>query len=733
MSGSRDGSAVGDEGQTVTRRGSRSGTRGRAVRRGATVALAAVLAGLPTGALAAPAPPADGDSEDLYLVTLAGPGTAGGHSALPDLLAALPLRAEQESVLDTVGAPEPVYRWTTALNGVAVHLSKAQADDLSGDPRVAVVERNAVRPLAERSAATGVLGTGSRTRGGSGVVIGVVDSGIWPDSPVFSAVPGLGKAPRGFDGACESGEGWSATTCNRKLVGARWFVRGFGTDRLRSSSSLSPLDDDGHGTQMASIAAGNPEVSAQVRGQRLGTYAGVAPQARLAVYKACWTAPDPDDDGCATADLVTAIDEATADGVDVLNLAVGGPAEFDTVERALLGAAEADIVVVGAAGNRARAAAAHVSPWVTTVGATTGTVRRGQVVAGQGVRLTGAMAAARAVGPARAVVAADVPAEDATRSVARVCTPGSLDASRVSGRIVLCDRGVIGRVDKSAAVAQADGAGMVLANVVPGNLVADFHSVPTVHVDRTAGRELKQWLTAHPDDRVSLEPLGRERTAPRVASWSSSGDPDGVVVKPDVVALGSGVLGAVPPAEHGLQWDLVSGTSAATAATSGVAALLASRHDDWSAAAVRSALTTTARRLAGQAVLRGGAGRVEPEAALRPGLVYDVSPGDYRAWLTGALEGDLNTPSILLPDDAETTRRTITNVTGRRLYFSSRASGFDRHAVRVTPAAVRLGPGESATFTVTVDRTGVQPLDDGWVSWRGATGTVTRIPVVISR
>ncbi|WP_085873153.1 MULTISPECIES: S8 family serine peptidase [unclassified Nocardioides] len=705
-----------------------------AVRRAA--AAVAVACALSAAALVASGPALAGEPgpDHLYLVTLVSPGTAASRPGVPDLVAGSALRAEQESVLAGVGSPVPVYRWTTALNGVAVHLTRDEAAELTADPRVALVEKNAVRPLAGRSGPTRSLGAESQTRGGAGVVIGVVDSGIWPDSPVFSAVPGMGRAPKDFQGQCETGEGWPASTCNRKLVGARWFVDGFGVDRLRSSSSLSPADDDGHGSQMASIAAGNAGVTARVHGQRVGTYAGVAPQARLAVYKACWTAPDPDDDGCATADLVTAIDEATADGVDVLDLAVGGSPGFDTVERALLGAAESDVVVVGAAGNAARATAAHASPWVTTVGATTGAMRRGEVVLGGAAQLVGAMSADQSVGPAPMVLGADVATTDATRAEARVCTPGSLDAARVGGRIVLCDRGEIGRVDKSAAVARADGVGMVLVNVAPGNLAADFHSVPTVHVDRTAGRTLKRWLAGHPDGRAMLEPLGRERRAPRVAPWSSSGNPDGVVVKPDVVALGSGVLGAVPPAERGLQWDLVSGTSAATALTGGAAARLVSRHPDWSAAAVRSALATTAHRLSGEPVLDAGAGRVAPEAALRPGLVYDVAPGAYRAWLTGALSGDLNTPSILLSGSADTAERTITNVTGRRLYFSSRASGFEQYDVRVTPAAVRLGPGESATFTVTVDRSGgVRSLDDGWVTWRGATGTVTRIPVVLSR
>lgn len=692
---------------------------------GAALVAALALASLPAVAAASPTVAAPEASEALYLVTLAGPGTSGTHT---DLLAAARMRSEQDAVLDDLGGPEPAYRWTTALNGVAVRLSAGEATALRADPRVALVERDTVRPLAGRSASTGLLGTPAHARGGSGVVVGVVDSGIWPDSPLFSTVTGLGRAPRGFTGGCETGPGWPVTACDDKLVGARWFVSGFGADRLRSSSSLSPLDDDGHGTQVASIIAGNAGVPARVGSQRLGTYAGVAPQARLAVYKACWSAPDPADDGCSTADLVAAVDAATADGVDVLNLSVGGPPRLDTLERALLGATEGGVVVVGAAGNTGRSPAAHRSPWVTTVGATTGPVRRGRVVLPDGTAYAGAMAAARTVGPARVVRAADVPTASATRREARVCTPGSLDARRVDGRIVLCARGLVGRVDKSAAVDLAGGVGMVLTNVAPGDLVADFHRVPTVHVDRAAGRALLRWVAEHLDGRVRLEPRGLVRTPVRVTKWSSAGTPGSPLVKPDVVATGVGVLGAVPP--HGSEpgWDLITGTSAATAFTSGAAALVRSVHPDWTPARVRSALATTAQRVPGAAVLRSGTGRVSPDAAARPGLAFDVEPDDYRAWLEGDLT-ELNTPSIRVSGPG-TVQRTITNVTGRRLYFSSSATGFGRHSVRVTPAAVRLGPGESATFTLTVGAG--RGLDDGWVMWRGATGTVTRVPVLVT-
>nr|WP_246416472.1 S8 family serine peptidase [Nocardioides luti] len=656
---------------------------------------------------------------------------------LPAPVQRLALRRQQDAVLAKVGSPVPVYRWTTALNGFAVRLDRTQAADLAALPQVELVEENAVRHLTGAPATAAPQAPTAPGRGGASVVIGVVDSGISPESPLFASVSGLGRAPRGFSGQCAGGEDWPDTTCNDKVLAARWYVDGFGSDRVRTTASLSARDDDGHGTQMASIAAGNPGVSVRVNEQRLGSYAGAAPQARLAVYKACWTAPDPADDGCATADLVTAIDQATTDGVDVLNLSVDGPATFDTVERALLGAAEDDVVVVAAAGNDPRHSfAAHPGPWVTTVGGTTGAVRRGQVrVAGGGPTLPGAMASTRGTGadPVRVVLGSAVAAPDATREQARTCQPGSLDASRVAGTIVLCDRGVIGRVDKSAAVEQADGVGMVLANVGAGALAADFHSVPTVHVNRTDARALRSWLAGHPGARATLHPLGVARIPTRVARDTAAGDPTGPVLKPDVAAPAVGVLGAVPPAVRSTRWDFVSGTSAATAHTAGLAAVLRGEHRRWSASVVRSALATSAVPVAGGSALTAGAGRVRASAAATPGLAFEVDPLDYRRWL----EGDrttLNTPSVLLAGAESSTRRTVTNVGRRAMYFSSSARGFTRHRVTVTPAAVRLAPGESATFTIRVTRpAGPLPLDDGTVRWLGANGTLVSIPVLISR
>lgn len=693
---------------------------------------AAMMAGVPT-AQAEHADPAE-PRRSLHLVTLDGPGTAGYEGALPPALQVLSMRTRQDRLLRAVGAPEPTYRWTTALNGFAVHLTPGQAEQLRSDEAVALVERNEVRPLAGLAAPSAAPGIGQHTvrgpaRGGEGTVIGVVDTGLAPESPLFAATVPLGKEPARFSGGCQPGDGWDEDDCDAKVVGARWFLAGFGEDNLRAAASVSPRDTDGHGTQVASIAAGNAGVPVRAPGQSLGRYGGMAPQARLAVYKACWSAPDPADDGCATADLVTAIDRATQDGVDVLNLAVSGPHGVDTVERALLGAAEADIVTVAAAGNDGdRVYAAHPTPWVTTVGGLVGAPRQGSVVAQGGPRLTGAMVSGDPVPPSRVVLGSRAGVRGATSADARVCAPGSLDAAEVDGAVVLCERGRVGRVDKSRAVALAGGVGMVLVNTGPGAVSEDFHSVPTVHLAAGPGSTLRRWVADHPDARIALRPSGRVAEPRSVAGWSSPGDPAGATLKPDVVAPAAGVLGAVPDGKGSTTWDFLTGSSAASGYVSGVAATLLSARG-WDAATVRSALATSAAPLRRAPVLRSGAGRVRPEPAGRPGLLFEVDPAHYRQWLEGD-RTQLNTPSIVLAGGQTTARRTITNPSKRALYFSSDAVGF-RRGVTVRPAAVRLSPGESATFEIEVAPG--SRADDGHVVWRGATGTVTSIPVQVSR
>jgi minor extracellular serine protease Vpr len=672
------------------------------------------------------ATPGPAGSQQLTLVTLQGPGTSAGTREAADLL------ARQDALLAAIGADEPTYRWTTALNGFAAQLTDAQLGALDEQPGVAVIEPDAVRPLAGRTSPATVHGTvtSPRLRGGAGVVIGVVDSGIATESPAFADVPGLGPDPQEFAGACAEGDGWSADDCTRKIVGARWFVDGFGADRVRSSESLSAQDVLGHGTQVSSVAAGNAGVSVRVDGRDAGRFGGVAPQARIAAYKACWGAPDPANDGCSTADVVSAVDAAVADRVDVLSLALAGGEGIDTLQRALLGAAEADIVVIGAAGNSAGSAyAAHGSPWVTTVGSAVGRMSRGQVTVPGGRSYAGGGRPARVAG--RAVLAQQAPAPGVSRWAAGQRRRGALDSRQVAGRIVVCRRGGIGRIDKSQNVALAGGRAMVLVNLRPGSVTADFHAVPTVHLSAGAGRTFSRWVDRHPDVRIRMSRVSGDPGTRRTAPWSAAGDPRGASVKPDAVADGDAVLGALPDAT-GRTWGVFSGSSAATAHASGLAALVLGEHD-WSASVVRSLVASSARPIPGSSVLVQGAGAL-PGQAPTAHLALDVPTHAWRRALRRHTLADLNTGSLLLTARRTTAARTLTNLGTRPEYFSVTARGFTSHLVSVRPLAVRLAPGQSARFTITVTGpTAARSLDDGELVWLGARGGITRIPVALTR
>ncbi|HEX4977119.1 MAG TPA: S8 family serine peptidase [Nocardioides sp.] len=708
--------------------------------------LAAVLAALLVGTALGVPPAAAGHPDrlaptratepGLYLVTLVGHGTASHPLTRPapgqrlDVTSAgtralaQRLRDRQDRVLASVGNPAVVSSWTTALNGFAARLDTVQVKSLRSDPRVALVERNSLQhPAGHTAAPLGLDRPRARLDGadeaGDGVVVGLVDSGIWPENPAFAGLPaapsGRSEALPGFHGSCGSGERWSAGDCNDKIVSARWFVDGFGAGRTASHELLSPRDVTGHGSHTASTVAGAADVVVRIAGQRFGRSAGVAPGARLAVYKACWTAPDPADDGCATADTVAAVDQAVADGVDVLAYAVTGSADpRDTVSRAFLGATLAGVFVAAAAGNDGPrdASVGHTAPWVTTVGAATQRRYAGSVRLDDGTVLTGAMVSDRRVPARRLVPAGDVAADGVPTPVAARCENGSLDARRAEGAVVVCERGVVPRVEKSAAVAAAGGAGMVLLNTGPGPVEADVHAVPTVHLPRAEARTLEERLRRDPDLRATLRPgPGGDTGEPRLAPESGRGPVPGVeVLKPEVVAPGSAVVGAVaPPSTGGALWDLRSGTSVSAAHVAGLAALLTARHPAWDPSRLRSALVTTADPVAGAgAALAQGAGHVDADELLRPGVVLGVRGSTYLRFLEGELDGrDLNVPWVVVEDLVGTTTvtRRVTNVGAVARTYTAQVRGLDGFEVSVRPATVRVPAGATRAVRVTVRAT----------------------------
>lgn len=689
----------------------------------------------------------------------------------------------QSRLLAKLGHPAVLYRYSTALDGFAAELTADQVKTLRSSPGVLLVQRDRVLPLEQssRSSTGAALAThlsatpspsaqglwrevGGAAHAGRGVVVGVVDSGVWPENPAVAGIPMRPETLRarypGFTGECEPGDRWPVSTCGSKVLAARYFVRGFGRGNVASSDFLSARDGDGHGTGVAALAAGNPGVDARLGSQDLGRISGAAPSAGISVYKACWTAPDPARDGCDSADALAAVDRAVRDGVDVLTYSIGGGRRLDdAVELAFLNAAAANVFVVAAAGNSGPAAGTvqHPSPWATTVGANTQSVLQGGVELGDGETLIGAMLSDRRVGPTRLVDAADAVAASTTTRRAALCYPGALDAQKVDGAIVVCRRGVTSRVSKGAAVAQAGGAGMVLVNPSPQDVDADVQRVPTVHLNAAAGHTLTAYLdSAGPGATATLLPAAtNDPPVPSLGRFSGRGPSPaaaGNLLKPDLTAPGVGVITASAPTPGAeALWNVSSGTSAAAPTVAGVAADLIAAHPHWTPGDVKSAIMTTAGSLVDDSdALESGAGELDPAAALEPGLVYH---NGVRGWV-GVLQSlgvripgyaktapvapsALNLPSVAigaLVGETQVVRR-VTNVSGHPATFTARLSGLPGIAAAVTPRRLTLKPGQTAAYTLhltaTRDAT-YAAYSTGELTWTSVSGQIhATIPVAV--
>ena len=666
------------------------------------------------------------------------------------------LEAKQDVVMARVGAGNPLYRYTTTLNGFAVKLSDSQATQLRSMPGVLTVAPDEVRKLetVDSPKFLGLSGrkgvwarTGGTDKAGKNVVVGIVDTGIWPENKSFA---GADRVPdvRGFEGICEEGERWDRSTCNSKIISARYFDKGIGRSNISEDDFLSPRDGNGHGSHTGSTAAGNNGVRMRVDGIDLGMGSGMAPAAHIAVYKVCWTATDPDNSGCYTSDTVGAIDKAVQDGVDVINYSISGTREdfADPVELAFLGAAAGGVFVAASAGNSGPtpSTVAHPSPWIATVAASTHHLFQGSVTLGNGETYVGAMISEEAVGKRRIILSSDAGKPNADPDEVALCYPGRLDPAKVEDRIVVCDRGVIARVDKSAAVKKAGGVGMVLVNTTPGSLDADFHAVPTVHLDDSDGAEVKQYVEAQGRKaRASISPDGRDNTpVPQIAGFSSRGPlqaGDGDILKPDLSAPGVDVVAAVaPPFNSGRKWDSYSGTSMSSPHVAGLGAFITHLRPDWTPAMIKSAMMTTAYDLKRQnSPFVQGAGHVDPRRFLDPGLVYD---NGFPQWLN-LLQGErkasnINMASIAIGEltGSERVARKVTSVADKPETYTAVVRGMKGVAVDVKPARLRVAPGRVKGFEVNFTATNAAEFKKyatGHLVWKGNKGHVVRTPLAV--
>jgi subtilisin family serine protease len=702
-------------------------------------------------------------------------------------------QAHLEAKQTALAAKENVqirHRYTAALNGFSATLTADQAVNLAKSADVLAVAPDTQRApdysttdFLKLSGANGTWNTqfGGQAGAGKGVVVGVIDSGYTPSSAFFAGEevkpltgdPQVGVPYRTaggkiamlksdgstFEGECQKGEGFNGKACNSKVLSARYFSEAFEDTVDKADRApeelISPVDVGSHGTHTASTAAGNANVETFVDGRSFGLTSGIAPAAKLSVYKICWEDNDPATGGCYTSSSIDAINQAVLDGVDVLNYSISGTTSTttDPVSLAFLSAASAGIFVAASAGNDGPDASTvnHGEPWVTTVAASSFSQElQGTVEFSDGSRFRGASIMNREVAGAGVVLAAN--AASGADATPRLCGPGSLDPAKISGKVVVCDRGTYDRVAKSAEVARGGGVGMILVNLSPSSLDADKHSVPTVHVNPPATEEIKAKVAANPAITVSL--VNKDTTGlpaeaqPQIAGFSSRGPllaTDSDLLKPDVAAPGVAVLAGVSPiGAGGDKFGFMSGTSMASPHVAGFGALILGKNPSWSPAAVKSAMMTTASdvKLADGTkntdVLATGAGQVDPARVLDPGLVYDADGDDYLRFIQGTgvdlgIPGlgatkprDMNVPSFSLGNLAGKTEvtRTVTALTPGVYRAKASVPGVK---VTVTPSILSFNsPGEKHTFKVSFENQSAKLgyFATGSLTWQGSNNTV---------
>ncbi|XP_047159476.1 subtilisin-like protease SBT5.3 [Vigna umbellata] len=702
----------------------------------------------------------------------------GAHSHGPELSSSFVdfnqvTQSHHEFLGSYLGSPNTAknsifYSYTRHINGFAATLEEEVAAEIAKHPKVLSVFENRGRKLHTTRSwefmgleHKGMIPSGSiwkKARFGEGVIIGNLDTGVWPESNSFSK-EGLGPIPSKWRGICDNGLDHTFQ-CNRKLIGARYFNKGYASAVGPLNSSFqSPRDKEGHGSHTLSTAGGNAVPGVSVFGQGFGTAKGGAPKARVAAYKVCW--PPVADDECFDADILAAFDEAIHDGVDVLSVSLGGSASSllnDSVAIGSFHAASRGIVVVCSAGNSgpADATVRNLAPWHVTVAAST--MDRefpAYVVLGNNITLKGeSLSAARLAHKLYPIIKATYAKLDSARTEdAVLCQNGTLDPNKVKGKIVICLRGINARVDKGEQALLAGAVGMVLANnMASGNeIIADPHVLPASHINFTDGISVFNYVNStkfpvayitHPKTQLGTKP------APFMAAFSSKG-PNTVVpeiLKPDVTAPGVSIIAAYTKAQgptnqvfdkRRISYNSVSGTSMSCPHVSGIAALLRASYPSWSPAAIKSAIMTTATTLDNEVepLLNAtdgmatpfsyGAGHVQPNIAMDPGLVYDTTIGDYLNFLCALgyngtqisvfTEGssyvcrkkfsllNLNYPSITVPNlsGSVTVTRTLKNVGSPSTYIAH-VQNPNGISVSVKPSILKFtNVGEEKRFKVT--------------------------------
>jgi len=622
-------------------------------------------------------------------------------------------------------------RLDTVVGGVALTLPAADVAKLARDPQVSAILPDTLnKPLTDASPAFIGAPSAWRALGGQGkagerVIVGVLDSGIWPEHPSLSDPDPAGRAypaPRpplsgtrqcDFAGGTNPGPSFA---CNNKLIGAFTFLNTYNAViGLEPSEYTSARDDDGHGTHTATTAAGNGKVPATIGGVSRGLVSGIAPRAQVIAYKVCGA------QGCFSSDSAAAVQRAILDDVDVINFSISGGSNpyADVVSLAFLDAYNAGVFVSASAGNSGPSANTtdHREPWVATVAASTGNrsfVGTASLSSSDGSNLT---LNGVTVAPPLTVAS---PVVDAAASGDPLCLNGTPDAA-FAGKVVLCKRGTNGRVQKGYNVFRRGAVGMLLYNqsTAVTDLETDNHFLPALHMQVGVGQSAIAFLSAHPDVTATITSGVATATQGDVmASFSSRGGNAQTlgISKPDVTAPGVQILAGNTPTPSdpavvpGELFQAIAGTSMSSPHVAGAGALLVALHPTWTPGQIKSALMTTARTqvvkedgVTPTDAFDDGSGRIDLSKARDPWFTFNESGANYVANRDALYKA--NYPSLYVPNLAGslTVTRTLTSVARYSQYYRATVSAPSDLKVTVSPRTFTLAPGAQRTLVITVD------------------------------
>ncbi|CAN6561880.1 unnamed protein product [Malus baccata var. baccata] len=589
----------------------------------------------------------------------------------------------------------------------------------------------------------------------SNVIIGVIDSGIWPESKSFSD-EGFGPAPKKWKGVCKGGKNF---TCNNKIIGARFYT------------DSSARDENGHGTHTASTAAGNPVKGVSFYGLGQGTARGGVPSARIAAYKVC------NSEGCSSEGLLGAFDDAIHDGVDIITISIGAysaePLDQDPIAIGALHAIEKGILTLQSAGNSGPdgGSVSSVAPWILAVAASS-TDRRiiDKVILGNRRTLVGSSVNAFKLNGTSFPLIEGKKASHCFLD----CEIGCLDPNLAKGKIVVCSaaRGSI-EAHRVGAI------GALTSTTEPD--VSFIVPLPAASFDSKDFGAVESYLssTANPRAKILKSEVIKDLAAPTIASFSSRG-PNSIlpeIIKPDITAPGVDILAAYSPVapliessedQRHVKYSILSGTSMSCPHAAGVAAYIKTFHPNWSPSAIKSSILTTAGPVNGTnnstspGEFSYGSGHINPVKAVNPGLVYETSKNDYIKMLCSTLDEskvrlisgdkapcsastgnksakDLNYPSLASNVSPGTSfsvkfQRTVKNVGVANSTYKAKIISKPGVNIKVVPQVLSFKSlNEKKTFNVTVSGRGMP--NGSYVSaslvWTDGTHSV-RSPILVT-